>query len=108
MSAPLPPPPPLPDGLGGAQPAAPAVYQPPQRRGQDGLGIAGFVVALVGLVLGWGFLLPLPIVGLALSVRSVGRAGRTGLATAGKVLGIIGCCTGGLWWAIFLLALAAG
>ena len=68
------------------------------------MGIAGFVVSLAGLVAWLGLFLPLPITGLVLSVQSLNRAGRTSLAVAGKVLGIIGCCTGGLWWGGIILA----
>lgn len=102
MERPSPPPPPSQHFPPPAEPAA-AAYQPPPRH-QDGLGIAGFVVSLAGLALWLGLFLPLPITGLALSVQSLNRAGRTSLAVAGKVLGIIGCCLGGLWWVGTILA----
>lgn len=56
----------------------------------NGLGIAGFVVALCSYII---FGIPCGIVGLCLSVagrnKAVATGGKTGLATAGIVLAII-------------------
>ncbi len=58
----------------------------------NGLSIAGFVVSLVGMFIAfWGIV---PIVGLVLSAvgrsKAVEYGNKTGLATWGIVLGIIG------------------
>lgn len=58
------------------------------------MGIAGFVLSIVGIVLSFfsGFFsivaLPISITGLVLSVVA-GKKNKTGLTTAGLVLGII-------------------
>lgn len=72
---PPPPPPPSPPSYGAGQPA-------PQT---NGLGIAGFILSLLGLI-SCGFLSPL---GLLLSFIAIFRQPR-GLAIAGLVLGILG------------------
>ena len=61
-----------------------------------GLGIAGFVISLVVVVIGWvlGVFTPIAaILGLVLSAVAMGKAKKAGvkngLATAGLVLGII-------------------
>lgn len=71
--------------------------------GSNGLGIAGFVVSLVGLLLmctGWGW--PLSIVGTVLSAVAMKKRPR-GLAIAGLVLGLIGCV-----WVVVALVLLGG
>jgi hypothetical protein len=62
----------------------------------NGLGIAGFVTALVGLVLFWVPLLGVVLAGTGLVLSAVGMSqgkrngSSTGLAVAGLVLGILG------------------
>lgn len=59
--------------------------------GSEGLGTAAFVVALVGL-----FLFFIPVLGVLLSVIAIilacrqAKVRKTGLATAGKIIGIVG------------------
>lgn len=86
-------------GWGGGPPG------PPPRR-TNGLAVAGFVVALVGVLL---VLLPffgafVALVGLALAVPGLGRARQVGtgrgLAISGIVLGAIGLVGGGVWSAL--------
>ena len=66
------------------------------RQSSNGMGVAGFVTGLLGLLLSW-----VPIAGIILGALGVilggvgisqGRkaGGRTGLATAGVVLGALG------------------
>lgn len=62
-----------------------AVYKPPVD--SNGLGIAGFVISLVGLCSG-GVLSP---IGLIISLIAVGRPPR-GFAIAGIILGALGSC----------------
>ncbi len=67
-----------------------------------GLAIAGFVCSLVGLVLGFlsGIFslisFPLAVVGLVLAIvgrkKLIAQGGKTGIATAGFVMGIIAVC----------------
>jgi len=59
---------------------------PPRPSGGNGMGTAGFVVSLVGLILCGGLLCPL---GLIFSLVGLGRQPR-GLAIAGTVIGSIG------------------
>jgi len=54
----------------------------------NGLAIAGFVIALVGLLTG-GILSP---IGLIISLVALGRPGGRGFATAGIVIGLLGSC----------------
>ena len=66
----------------------------------NGLSIAGFVTSLVGMFLTfWGIV---PMVGLILSAVGRSKASqegdKTGLATAGIVLGVIGVA-----WALLVL-----
>lgn len=84
----------------GAQPAYPA--QP-----QNGMGVAGFVCGLVGLlfsfipligVIAW----PLVIIGVVLSgvgmnYANQGKANNKGMATAGLVVSIIGLAISFIW-----------
>lgn len=70
-------------------------YGAPQQQGNPGIAVAGFVCALVGLLVSWvGWTIVLCVVGLVLSImgrrQAVERGAPTGLATAGIVLGIIG------------------
>jgi hypothetical protein len=70
-------------------------YGAPQQQGNPGIAVAGFVCALVGLLVSWvGWTIVLCVIGLVLSImgrrQAVERGAPTGLATAGIVLGIIG------------------
>jgi len=56
----------------------------------NGLGLAGFICSLVGLVLTGGLLCP---VGLILSLVALGRQPR-GFAIAGVIIGLLGTCGG--------------
>lgn len=80
---PQPPPPPQPG------------YGAPQQQGTPGIATAGFVVALIGLLISWiGWSIVLCVIGLVLSImgrrQAIERGAPTGLATAGIVMGIIG------------------
>lgn len=86
--------------------SAPYGYGYPATQKSNGLGIAGFVCGLLGLVLFW-----FPILGLLLAVIGVIlggtgiSAGRrdgsgTGLAIAGLVLGLVALIPG-LFWLVF-------
>lgn len=71
----------------------------------NGISIAGFVTSLVGMFLAfWGIV---PVVGLILSAVGRSKAAqdgdKTGLATAGIVIGVIGVA----WAVISLVALTA-
>ena len=71
----------------------------------NGLSIAGFVVSLGSLFLGlWGLT---GLVGVALSAvgrsQAVNRGGKTGLGTAGIVIGIIGAV---YCWIMLIIALS--
>ena len=63
--------------------------------GQKGKSIAGFVCSICGCVFPL-FLLAASIVGLCLSCSAIKRGSKSGLAKAGKILGIIGICLAGL------------
>ena len=72
-----------------------AGYGAPQQQGNPGIAIAGFVCALIGLLVSWvGWTIVLCVVGLILSImgrrQAIERGAPTGLATAGIVMGIIG------------------
>ena len=80
---PQPPPPPQPG------------YGAPQQQGTPGIATAGFVCALIGLLVSWvGWTIVLCVIGLVLSImgrrQAIERGAPTGLATAGIVMGIIG------------------
>jgi len=62
------------------------VYQPVQQT--NGLGLAGFIVSLIGLLVTGGILSP---IGLIISLIAVGRQPR-GFAIWGIVLGLLGSC----------------
>ncbi len=95
------------------QPAAPQYQQPPQQpyyqqpapqpadKKVNGLGIAGFIVALLSFGLGILFAIA-PIISLALSAAGVGLRKRytncNGLAIAGLVIGIITTVIWGIVW----------
>lgn len=85
-----------------SQPIPPSQPGPlPRPPGGNGLGIAGFVTSLVGLLLlctGWGWLLS--IVGTILSAVAMRKRPR-GLAIAGLVIGLVGC----VWILIALVVL---
>lgn len=57
-------------------------------REENGLGLAGFIISLAGLVLTAGLLSP---IGLIVSLAALGRQPR-GFAWAGVILGLIGSC----------------
>jgi hypothetical protein len=65
-------------------------------RETNGLGVAGFVCSLVGLLFTGGLLCP---IGLIVSVIALGRRPR-GFATAGVIIGILGTC-GGILFILF-------
>ncbi|MGY1604661.1 DUF4190 domain-containing protein [Geodermatophilus sp. SYSU D00815] len=101
------PPQPTPYGYGAPYPAPGyPVYAPPQPA--NGVGIAGFVTGLTGLVLCWipvlGFLLA--GTGIVLSAVGMNQGKRTGasngLAIAGLVCGIIGAIPGLIFLVAFL------
>lgn len=97
------PPPPPPHGGPGHHPGQfgqpPVFHSPPG----NGVGVAGFVTGLLGLIFFW-----IPLVGLALSILGTVMGGvglsqgrkvpgtPTGLAIAGLVLGIVGLVFSGL------------
>ncbi len=93
-------------------PAAPPEYRVPQPR--NGLGVAGFVLGLIGLlfsflpivgVVAW----PLVILGLIFSLIGysrgrTGRAGNKGLALTGVVLSVLGLVVCVVWASAFTKA----
>ena len=84
-------------------PSQPGRLVNPQQSGSNGLGIAGFVVSLVGLV---GFcdatMALLSVVGTVLSAVAMRKQPR-GLAIAGLVMGLIGCV-----WLLVAVVLIGG
>lgn len=71
-------------------------------RPQSGLGIAGFVLGLVGFIIGWipaaGFL---GTIGAVLALVALGQKDRRrGLAVAGLVLGLLATCAAAIWMAV--------
>jgi hypothetical protein len=82
-----------------AAPTAP----PPMAPESNGLGLAGFITSLVGLVVTGGLLCP---IGLILSLIALSRRPR-GFAIAGTVLGAVGSC-GSCLVALFVIPLVAG
>lgn len=86
-------------------PQQPGIVQSPP---SNGLGLAGFICSLAGIVLGamtgvGGLLLP---IGLILSLIALGREPR-GFAIAGVVIGAIGTCGGAIVLVLFGAALLA-
>jgi|GEM_PF-1196056 len=78
-------------------------FQPAMTQQQsNSLGVAGFVVSLVGVVLG-GLLCP---VGLIMSLIALGRQPK-GFAIAGVVIGLLGSCGGVIVGSILVAALFA-
>jgi hypothetical protein len=73
-------------------------FEQPAQRASNGLGIAGFVVSLIGLLSGCFGGMVLSPVGLILSAVGMRRQPR-GLAIAGLILGIVGS----VWLVIGLL-----
>ncbi len=71
-------------------------YAMPARQ-SNGLGLAGFICSLVGLVLTGGLLCP---IGLILSLAAIGKQPR-GFAIAGLIIGLIGTCGGVLVLLVF-------
>jgi len=69
----------------------------------NGLGIAGFVCSLAGLLLTGGLLCP---IGLILSLFALGREPR-GFAIAGVILGLLGTCGWVLLWLVAGVAILA-
>jgi hypothetical protein len=67
----------------------------------NGLGVFGFFVALIGLVIPTGIV---SLLGLVLSLAAIGRAPR-GFATMGVVLGLLGTV---FWLVIMIMAVAVG
>lgn len=88
------------------QPTAPMVPVPDEKKGVNGLGIAGFVVSLLSLGLGIFFDI-VPVIGLILSIVGLSLHNRysscNGLAIAGLVIGIISTVI----WAILWIAVGA-
>ena len=80
-------------------PMAPYVMMPVAQR--NGLGVFGFLVALVGLAVPTGIV---SLLGLMISLVAVGRAPRA-WASMGIVLGLLGSVA---WLVIMLVALVAG
>lgn len=78
------------------QPYQPYPYTPPTPQPSNGLGIAGFVVSLVGIVTG-GILSP---IGLLLSLIALFRPPR-GFAIAGLIIGLIGSLVLLVWLFFF-------
>lgn len=81
------------------QPPPPPAAPPPsgtERPGTPGIGIAGFVVGLIGLLISWVFIagLVVCIIGIVLSIlgrrQAAERNAPSGLPTAGLICGIIG------------------
>ncbi|HMK91727.1 MAG TPA: DUF4190 domain-containing protein [Thermoleophilia bacterium] len=74
-------------------PPAPTPAASGARRRAPSIGVAGFILALVGLVLP-----PLGVVGLVLAVLGLAEARRSNLPTrlclAGVVLGLLACLVG--------------
>ncbi|UCD75851.1 MAG: type II secretion system protein GspG [Phycisphaerales bacterium] len=71
---------------------------------KNGLGLAGFICSLVGLLVTGGLLCP---IGLLISLIALGRRPR-GFAAAGVIVGLIGTCgLGGLLIAALLIGVAA-
>jgi hypothetical protein len=99
----------------GFQPQAypPQFPFPGQQAPSNGLGIAGFVTGLVGLVLCWVPILGLILAacGVALSATGMSQAKRTGasngLAIAGLVLGILALIPS-LFFLVALVSLSTG
>lgn len=86
-------------GSPAAQAVAPhPVYVMPMPE-RNGLGLFGFVVAVVGLVVPSGIV---SILGLILSLAAIGRAPR-GFATAGVIVGLLGT----VFWAVVMVGLLA-
>ena len=80
-------------------PYPPPVYGPPAK----GLGIAGFVLSLLGLLC-CGCLPPLSFGGLIFSIIAMVKGNRSGLAIAGLILGILGSLSSLFLLASFLLS----
>jgi hypothetical protein len=83
------------------------VHAPPimeQSNASNTLGLAGFIVALVGIVFSAGLLCP---VGLILSLLALGRAPR-GFAIAGTIIGLLGSCCSCLGALLLLPILMSG
>jgi hypothetical protein len=85
-------------------------YQPPYRHPYvqpaptNGLGIAGFIVSLVGLVATCGLLCPL---GLLLSLLGLLKRPR-GFAIAGTIIGLVGTAFIALFFGLFATAVLTG
>lgn len=71
--------------------------EPTQRAASNGLGMAGFIVSLVGFICTGGVLCP---IGLVMSLIALGKKPR-GFAIAGTVIGALGSC--GILLAIFVV-----
>jgi hypothetical protein len=101
-------PPPPPPGTGSYYPA-PGFSEEP-RRGIHGLAVAGFVLAILGLVLCWfpalGIVLALVSLGLAIPgfVLSRRQQRPRGLSIAGLIISIIAVVLGVIFSVIYVLA----
>lgn len=84
-----------------AQPGQPQSYQPPPT---NGLGIAGFIVSLTGMVVCLGLISP---VGLLLSLIALFKEPR-GFAIAGCIIGVLGTVLGALSVMVVTGAIGAG
>ncbi len=88
-------------------PAAPAPYgTPPQFvmmpiAQRNGLGVFGFFVSLVGLIIPTGVV---ALLGLILSLAAIGRSPR-GFATSGVILGLLGTI---FWLIVMVVAVVVG
>ena len=83
--------------------ATPAMPTRPAGPESNGLGLAGFITSLAGLLVTGGLLCP---IGLILSLIALSRRPR-GFAIAGTVLGLVGSC-GSCLIALFVVPLIAG
>lgn len=77
-----------------------------QKDEKIGLGVAGFTLCLLGFVLSWTLIIgiPLLIVGLILSL-SQNRENKTGLATAGRIIGYVGLFLSLIFFVFFFVDL---
>ncbi|MEM9414249.1 MAG: hypothetical protein AAGA29_02070 [Planctomycetota bacterium] len=79
------------------QPARP--YAPPPRPPTNGLGLAGFIVSIVGMVVCLGALCP---IGALMSLPAAFKPPR-GFAVAGLIIGVLGTLLWGLLWVLFVI-----
>ncbi|XAM00429.1 DUF4190 domain-containing protein [Phycisphaeraceae bacterium D3-23] len=72
-------------------------YTPPSPQPTNGLGLAGFIVSIVGMVLCLGALCP---IGAVISIPAVFKQPR-GFAIAGLIIGVMGTLLWALLWVMF-------